>query len=127
MNKENLRIVFMGTPDFAVESLRALVDGGYQVVGVVTMPDKPMGRHGSVLQPSPVKKFAVERGLKVLQPVKLKDEEFLKEALPDMEIVAFLPFTRSLRNADREAWCVYDCLDEETLRKYDEILRRITE
>ena len=72
MNKENLRIVFMGTPDFAVESLRALVDGGYQVVGVVTMPDKPMGRHGSVLQPSPVKKFAVERGLKVLQPVKLK-------------------------------------------------------
>ncbi len=79
MNKENLRIVFMGTPDFAVESLRALVDGGYQVVGVVTMPDKPMGRHGSVLQPSPVKKFAVERGLKVLQPVKLKDEEFLKE------------------------------------------------
>lgn len=79
MNKENLRIVFMGTPDFAVESLRALVDGGYQVVGVVTMPDKPMGRHGSVLQPSPVKKFAVERGLKVLQPEKLKDEEFLKE------------------------------------------------
>ena len=79
MNKENLRIVFMGTPDFAVESLRALVDGGYQVVGVVTMPDKPMGRHGSVLQPSPVKKFAVERGLKVLQPVKLKDEAFLKE------------------------------------------------
>ena len=79
MNKENLRIVFMGTPDFAVESLRALVDGGYQVVGVVTMPDKPRGRHGSVLQPSPVKKFAVERGLKVLQPVKLKDEEFLKE------------------------------------------------
>ena len=56
-----------------------------------------------------------------------EDEEFLKEALPDMEIVAFLPFTRSLRNADREACCVYDCLDEETLRKYDEILRRITE
>ena len=56
MKKEELRIVYMGTPDFAVESLRALVEGGYNVVGVVTMPDKPMGRHGSVLQPSPVKK-----------------------------------------------------------------------
>ena len=52
MKKEDLRIVYMGTPDFAVESLRALVEGGYNVVGVITMPDKPMGRHGSVLQPS---------------------------------------------------------------------------
>ena len=51
MKKEDLRIVYMGTPDFAVESLRALVEGGYNVVGVITMPDKPMGRHGSVLQP----------------------------------------------------------------------------
>lgn len=69
----------MGTPDFAVESLRALVEGGYNVVGVVTMPDKPMGRHGSVLQPSPVKKYALEKGLTVLQPEKLKDEIFLDE------------------------------------------------
>ena len=79
MKKEELRIVYMGTPDFAVESLRALVEGGYNVVGVITMPDKPMGRHGSVLQPSPVKKYAVEHGLKVLQPERLKDEAFLEE------------------------------------------------
>ena len=78
-NKEELRIVYMGTPDFAVESLRALVEGGYNVVAVVTMPDKPMGRHGSVLQPSPVKQYAVEHGLKVMQPEKLKDPEFVEE------------------------------------------------
>ena len=69
----------MGTPEFAVESLRALVEGGYNVVGVITMPDKPMGRHGSVLQPSPVKTYAVEHGLRVLQPERLKDEQFLEE------------------------------------------------
>lgn len=69
----------MGTPDFAVESLRQLVEGGYNVVGVITMPDKPMGRHGSVLQPSPVKQYAVEKGLKVLQPANLKDEAFVEE------------------------------------------------
>lgn len=79
MKKEDLRIVYMGTPEFAVESLRCLVEGGYNVVGVITMPDKPVGRHGSVLQPSPVKQYAVEHGLKVLQPVKLKDEAFLEE------------------------------------------------
>jgi len=79
MKKEDLRIVYMGTPDFAVESLRCLVEGGYNVVGVITMPDKPIGRHGSVLQPSPVKAYAVEHNLKVLQPVKLKDETFIEE------------------------------------------------
>lgn len=79
MTKEDLRIVYMGTPEFAVESLKALVEGGYNIVGVITMPDKPMGRHGSVLQPSPVKQYAVEQGLKVLQPVKLKDENFVEE------------------------------------------------
>ena len=79
MQKEDLRIVYMGTPDFAVESLRQLVEGGYNVVGVITMPDKPMGRHGSVLQPSPVKQYAVEKGLRVLQPVNLKDEAFVEE------------------------------------------------
>lgn len=78
MKKEDLRIVYMGTPDFAVESLRALVEGGYNVVGVITMPDKPMGRHGSVLQSSPVKKYAESVGLPVLQPEKLKDESFLE-------------------------------------------------
>ncbi|MBR3091757.1 MAG: methionyl-tRNA formyltransferase [Bacteroidaceae bacterium] len=78
MDKNSVRIVFMGTPEFAVESLRALVEGGYNVVGVVTMPDKPMGRHGSVLQGSPVKQYAVEHGLTVLQPERLKDEAFLE-------------------------------------------------
>lgn len=79
MNKEDLRIVYMGTPEFAVESLRCLVEGGYNVVGVITMPDKPVGRHGSVLQPSPVKQYAVEHGLRVLQPEKLKEEAFVEE------------------------------------------------
>ena len=69
----------MGTPDFAVESLKALVEGGYNIVAVITMPDKPMGRHGSVLQPSPVKQYAVEHELMVLQPEKLKDPDFVEE------------------------------------------------
>lgn len=79
MDKKDLRIVYMGTPEFAVESLKKLVEGGYNIVGVITMPDKPMGRHGSVLQPSPVKQYAVSQGLKVLQPEKLKNEEFVAE------------------------------------------------
>lgn len=69
----------MGTPDFAVESLRALVEGGYNIVAVITMPDKPVGRHGSQLQPSPVKQYAVEQGLKVMQPTNLKDPAFVEE------------------------------------------------
>lgn len=79
MDKKDLRIVYMGTPDFAVASLRALVEGGYQVVGVVTMPDKPVGRHASILQASPVKQYAQSVGLPVLQPEKLKDENFLAD------------------------------------------------
>lgn len=77
MTKETFKIVFMGTPDFAVESLNALVEGGYNVVGVVTMPDKPMGRHQTELSQCAVKKYAVEHNLPVLQPEKLRDEEFL--------------------------------------------------
>ncbi len=77
-SKKDLRIVFMGTPEFAVASLEALVDAGYQVVGVVTAPDKPAGR-GMKLTPVPVKKFAMEHGLRLLQPVKLKDPVFLEE------------------------------------------------
>lgn len=73
-----MRIVYMGTPDFAVESLRRLVEGGYQVVGVITMPDKPAGR-GYKLQYSPVKQYALEMNLPLLQPEKLKDETFLEE------------------------------------------------
>lgn len=69
----------MGTPDFAVEPLRCLVEGGYNVVGVVTMPDKPIGRHQSELSQSPVKQYAVAHDLPVLQPEKLKDEGFIAE------------------------------------------------
>ena len=79
MKKEDLRIIFMGTPEFAVETLRALVENGYQVVAVVTQPDKPVGRHGSVLQPSPVKQFSVQHGLPVLQPAKMKDPDFVEQ------------------------------------------------
>jgi methionyl-tRNA formyltransferase len=79
MEKKELRIVFMGTPEFAEFILRRLVYDRYNIVGVVTMPDKPMGRHGSVLQSSPVKKYAVEQGIPVLQPDKLKDPLFIEQ------------------------------------------------
>lgn len=78
MNKEDLKIVYMGTPDFAVEPLRRLVEDKYNVVGVVTMPDKPAGR-GHKLQFSPVKQYAVDNNLHVMQPEKLKAEEFVNE------------------------------------------------
>lgn len=89
MEKKALRIVYMGTPDFAVESLRALVEGGYNVVGVITMPDKPAGR-GYKIQYSPVKEYALEHDLPLLQPEKLKDESFLaalREWNADLQIV----------------------------------------
>lgn len=79
MKKEELRIVFMGTPDFAVASLRALVESGYQVVAVVTQPDKPVGRHGSVLQAPAVKQYALSQGLPVLQPEKMKAPDFIDQ------------------------------------------------
>ena len=78
MDKQSIRIIYMGTPDFAVESLRALVEGGYNVVAVVTMPDKPAGR-GHQLQYSAVKQYALSIGLPLLQPERLKDEAFLQE------------------------------------------------
>ena len=79
MRKKDLRIVFMGTPEFAVATLKALVENGFNVVAVVTQPDKPVGRHGSVLQPSEVKKYALEQGLPVLQPEKMKDPAFVEQ------------------------------------------------
>ena len=89
MKKEDLRIVYMGTPEFAVEPLSCLIEGGYNVVGVITMPDKPAGR-GHKLQCSPVKQYALEHSLPLLQPERLKDEAFL-EALrtwkADLQIV----------------------------------------
>ncbi|MDR0939406.1 MAG: methionyl-tRNA formyltransferase [Mediterranea sp.] len=77
MKKEDLRIVYMGTPHFAVEPLRRLVEGGYRVVGVITMPDKPAGR-GHKIQYSPVKLYALEHDLPLLQPERLKDEDFVR-------------------------------------------------
>ncbi len=89
MTKKDLRIVFFGTPDFAVASLKAIVEAGYQVVAVVTAPDKAAGR-GYQLQSSAVKKAALELGLDVLQPEKLKSPEFietLKSYQADLQIV----------------------------------------
>ena len=84
-----MRIVFMGTPDFAVASLDALIQADFQVVGVITAADKPAGR-GQNLSESPVKKYAVANGLTVLQPLKLKDPEFLealKSLKADLQVV----------------------------------------
>lgn len=78
MNPKDIRIVFMGTPGFAVETLKELVENKYNVVGVITAPDKPAGR-GRKLHESDVKKYATSVGLKVLQPEKLKNPEFLQE------------------------------------------------
>lgn len=85
----NLRIVFMGTPEFAVESLDILVKNNYNIVGVITAPDKPAGR-GQQVQQSAIKKYALEKGLNILQPEKLKDKIFLDqlhELKADLQIV----------------------------------------
>ena len=79
MKKEDLRIVYMGTPDFAVEALRQLVEGGYNVVGVITMPDKPAGR-GHKIQYSPVKQYALEQNLPLLQP----ENWIFRKAVPSL-------------------------------------------
>lgn len=73
-----LRIVFIGTPDFAVASLKAMVEAGYTIVGVITAPDKPAGR-GMQLQHSAVKKYALTQGLNIMQPVNLKHPDFVNE------------------------------------------------
>lgn len=86
---EKLRILFLGTPDFALFSLKALTDAGYEIAGVVTQPDKPKGR-GYELLPPPVKRFALEKGLPVYQPNTLRDESFaalLKEIDPNLIVV----------------------------------------
>ncbi|MCB9017062.1 MAG: methionyl-tRNA formyltransferase [Paludibacteraceae bacterium] len=89
MEKNDLRIIYMGTPDFAVEPLKVLFEAGYNIVGVITMPDKPAGR-GHKMQYSPVKEFALAHDLRLLQPEKLKDEQFineLKSLNADLQIV----------------------------------------
>lgn len=86
---KKLRIIFMGTPDFALETLKQLVENKYNVIGVVTVPDKPAGR-GQKLQSSPVKTYAEEKQIPVFQPTNLKDQNFintLKELKPDLQIV----------------------------------------
>ena len=86
---ESLRIVFMGTPDFAVATLRALVENNHNIVGVITAPDKPAGR-GRKIRTSAVKQYALEQGLPLLQPTNLKDQTFLSELeslQPDLQIV----------------------------------------
>jgi len=87
--KKSLRIVFMGTPSFAVAGLKKLLESGYTIVGVITAPDKPAGR-GRQIHESAVKKYALDNTLKVLQPTNLKSESFLEElkALkPDLQII----------------------------------------
>jgi methionyl-tRNA formyltransferase len=101
MNLNDLRIVFMGTPEFAVASLDALVKSGCNVVGVITAPDKPAGR-GMKLQESAVKKYAVENELRVLQPEKLKNPQFIDELRSlkaDLQVVvAFRMLTEQVWN-----------------------------
>ena len=90
MEKKNLRIVFMGTPEFAVETLKTLVENHYNVVAVVTQPDKAVGRHQTEVQPSEVKKYALSQGLPVLQPEKMKDSAFveaLRSYQADLQVV----------------------------------------
>jgi len=87
--RKDVRVVYMGTPDFAVEPLKAVVEAGYNVVAVITVPDKPAGR-GQKLQQSPVKLYASEKGLHVLQPEKLKDPIFINALVslePDIAVV----------------------------------------
>ena len=78
MEKQELRIVFMGTPDFAVASLKAILESGYKVVGVITAPDKEAGR-GKKIRYSAIKEYALSTGLLLLQPDKLKNEDFLNQ------------------------------------------------
>lgn len=97
---KDLRIVFLGTPDFAVASLKALVDHGFNVVAVITAPDKPAGR-GRQLRPSAVKEYALQQDLPVLQPERLKNKEFIKtlKALQaDVQVVV------AFRMLPKEVW-----------------------
>ena len=100
MEKKDLRIVFFGTPEFAVESLDALIKNDFNVVGVVTMPDKIAGR-GHKLYQSDVKRYAVDHGLHLLQPEKLKSEDFLS-ALRALEADLFIVI--AFRMLPREVW-----------------------
>lgn len=99
MQKKDIKIVFMGTPDFAVESLKKLTENNFNIVGVVTSPDKPAGR-GQKIRTSSVKKYALDNNLRILQPLNLKNPSFLKELKeldPDIQIiVAFRMLPKSI-------------------------------
>lgn len=97
---KELRIIFMGTPDFAVNSLRALVEANYRIVGVITAPDRPAGR-GRKLNESAVKKYATSQGLNILQPTNLKDPDFWK-LLKDLE--ADLQVVVAFRMLPKQVW-----------------------
>jgi len=99
---KNLRIVFMGTPDFAVESLKALIEEKFTVVGVITAPDKPAGR-GRKINQSSVKEYALKAGLHILQPSNLKNKEFINELNglnADLQIVV------AFRMLPKEVWAM---------------------
>lgn len=97
---KNLRIVFMGTPDFAVGALKALIEANYNIVGVVTAPDKAAGR-GRKLNQSAVKEYALEKQLKILQPTNLKSEDFLQEL---KSLQADLQIVVAFRMLPKEVW-----------------------
>lgn len=100
MTKDELKIIYMATADFALPALQRLVEHRYRIVAVVTMPDKPAGR-GMKLQSSKIKQYALEQGIEVLQPVKLRDEAFgrrLRELEPDLGIVV------AFRMLPEEVW-----------------------
>lgn len=102
MENKDVRIVFMGSPEFAVPSLSALIDSGYKVVAVVTTPDKPAGR-GLKMKQSEVKKTVSGKGLLILQPVNLKDPEFHETVLnlkPDIQIIV------GFRKLPEEIWSI---------------------
>jgi len=102
MTKEEMRIVFMGTPDFAVASLQALIENNFNVVAVVTNPDKPAGR-GRKIQEAAVKKEAIKHNIPILQPTRFKDPEFLsalKSYNPDLQIVV------AFKMLPREVWAL---------------------
>lgn len=101
-NTEPLRVVFMGTPDYAVESLKQLLEANFDVVGVITAPDRPAGR-GRKIQESAVKQFATANHLKVLQPTNLKDEDFLKEL---KELEANVQVVVAFRMLPRVVWAM---------------------
>ena len=111
-----MKVVFMGTPDFAVETLKAIYEAGHEVILVVSQPDKPKGRSGK-LQPTPVKEFAVEHDIPVYQPVKIRTEEsveYLSHYEADLSIVE-LPQFSGLLSTEKRFQEIQQCLWDQVL------------